>query len=208
MNRVRLSLLSFALVASAATSVEAQSGFGRPTAGIFGGLTTPRGTLADEVGNGWNAGIFLKMRAYRGLDIRVDGTYAKFGAKTFDIPFTTGDTAVLSTDAKVPYGTLSAHFNLGPDSAEYPGDNTISPHLLLGVGVYQLDYKVTCSGACEAITTIPTENHFGVNIGGGVTIPVGGLRTFVEARYHRISQKPEYGDARQVLTISAGLKIR
>ena len=208
MNRVRLSLLAIALVASTSTIAEAQSGFGRPTAGIFGGVTTPRGTLSDEAGNGWNAGVFLKMRAYKALDVRVDGAYAKFGAKTFDIPFTTGDTAVLSTDAKIPFGTLSAHLNLGPDSAEYPGDNTISPHILLGVGVYHLDYKVTCTGECDPITTIPTENHFGVNVGGGVTIPLGGLRTFVEARYHRISQKPEYGDARQLVTISAGLKIR
>jgi hypothetical protein len=207
MNRARRTLLAIALVA-APSAAFAQDGFGRPTAGIFGGVTTPRGTLGEEGGNGWNAGILLKMRAYRALDLRVDGTYAKLGAQTFDIPLVTGDTAIGHLDAKMPFATLAAHINLGPDSAEYPGDNTVSPHVMVGIGMYRLDYGFTCSGPCDGIRTIPTENHFGVNIGGGATIPLLGVRTFLEGRYHRISQKPQYGDARTFITLSAGLKIR
>lgn len=207
MKRVSVLLVSLAFVASS-TSANAQGGFGRPTAGIFGGVATPRGTLSDEAGNGWTAGVFLKMRAYRALDIRVDGNYAKLGEKSFDIPFTTGDTAVGHLDTKIPFATLAVHVNLGPDSAEYPGDNTVSPHLLVGIGMYKLDYNFTCVGPCEGINTIPTENHFGVNVGGGATIPLLGVRAFVEGRYHRISQKPEFGDARTFITLAAGLKIR
>jgi hypothetical protein len=45
-------------------------------------------------------------------------------------------------------------------------------------------------------------------VGGGATIPILGVRTFVEARYHRIARKPEDGDSRTLITLSAGLRIR
>jgi len=208
MKHARLSLIAALLVGAVTTDAQAQL-FARPTVGIFGGLASPRGTLDDEAGSGWNAGALFKMRAYRALDIRVDGTYAKFGAVDFDIPLVSGDTAVGHLDPKIPFATLDAHINLGPDSAEYPGDNTVTPHFLVGVGVYKLDYNFTCTGPCvDEIRIIPTENHFGLNVGGGATIPLLGIRSFVEARYHRISQKPEFGDARTFITISAGLRIR
>lgn len=207
MKQARLSLLAVLLIVAVAATAGAQ-GFGRPTAGIYGGLSSPRGTLGDEAGNGWNAGVLLKVRAYKALDIRVDGTYAKFGAIDFDIPIAVGDTAAGRLDPKVLFGTLNLQVNLGPDSAEYPGDNTVSPYLLTGIGVYKLNYQFTCEGSCGQIETIPTEDHFGVNIGGGASIPVFGLRTFVEGRYHRISQRPQYGNARTFITLAVGLRIR
>ena len=207
MKQARLTLLAVLLLATVSSGAEGQ-GFGRPTAGIFGGIASPRGTLGDEAETGWNAGVLLKMRAYKALDVRVDATYAKLGAVDFDIPLASGETASGHLDTKVPFATLGMHLNLGPDSAEYPGDNTVSPYMLAGVGMYNLDYQFTCEGSCSEIQTIPTENHFGVNLGGGAGIPIFGIKAFVEGRYHRISQKPEFGDARAFITISAGLRIR
>jgi hypothetical protein len=209
MNRARLLLLAVTLIASFATRVDAQMGIGRPTAGIFGGITTPRGDFSDEVGNGWHAGVMAKLRVYGALDVRVDGTYARLGKKSVDVQLSNGDTIVFHTDASVPFGTVGLSINLGPDSAEYPGDNTVSPHILGGVGMYQLDYKLTCEGAaCAGFETVPKDTHIGFNFGGGATIPIMGVRTFVEARYHRISRKAEDGDARTMITLSAGIKIR
>ena len=196
------------LLLGAVTTDAAAQGFGRPTAGIFGGVTTPRAGFGDEAGNGWNAGVLLKLRAYRALDIRVDGTHAKLGAKSFEGPGLTGGIAQLDLDPTVELGTINGLVNLGPDSAEYPGDHSVSPHVLVGIGIYRLDYNGACTGQCEGISIPPTENHFGLNFGGGATIPVAGIRTFVEARYHRISQKIEAGGARTFITLAAGLKIR
>ena len=207
MRQARLSLFALLLIAAASSSIEAQ-GPGRLTAGIFGGIASPRGSLGDEAGTGWNAGALLKMRALRALDIRVDGTYAKFADLDFDIPLASGDSAHGHLDAKMPFGTVNLHLNLGPDSAEYPGDNTVSPYVLTGVGIYKLDYQFTCEGPCGAIETIPTENHVGFNIGGGASIPILGVKAFVEGRYHRIAQEDEFGGPRTFITISAGLRIR
>jgi hypothetical protein len=209
MKHASLSLLALTLAATVSSNAHAQF-LARPTAAIFGGLTTPRGSFGDEVGNGWHAGVFVKARAYRALDIRIDGAYARFGRHTQVLANQTGDTLTVHTDSELPFGTLDLHVNLGPDSAEYPGDNTVTPHIVGGIGIYQLDYKVTftCKGFCGEIETVPRQKHFGLNIGAGGTIPVFGIRSFVEARYHRISRDPEDGDTVSLLTLSAGIRIR
>jgi hypothetical protein len=185
------------------TVAAAQSGFGtRPSAGIFGGVTFPRGDLSDEVDMGWHAGALAKIRAYKAIDARIDGTYAKFGKKSVE-----GTTATVSTDGNVGFGTFGAVVNMGPDSAAYPGDNSVSPYLLLGVGLYRLEYKAVCTGACANFTAPELENNFGVNVGFGATVPVVGIRTFAEGRYHRITRNNDFG-ARSMFLLSVGLKFR
>ena len=185
------------------TVAVAQSGLGtRPSAGIFGGVTIPRGDLSDEVDMGWHAGALAKIRAYKAIDARIDGTYAKFGEKSVE-----GTTATVTTDANVAFGTLGAVLNMGPDSAAYPGDNSVSPYLLVGVGLYRLDYKAVCTGACANFLTPELENNFGVNIGFGATVPVIGIRTFAEGRYHRINRNNDFG-ARSMFVLSVGVKFR
>jgi len=204
MNQTRLSVLALSLIAALSTTASAQQGFGRPTVGIFGGVTLPSGDFNDEVGTGWHAGGLIKARAYGVLDVRVDGTYGKFAKK--DI---VGTIATVTTDGRVLFGTVNALVNLGPDSAAYPGDNSAAPYILAGFGRYQLDYKASCVG--EGCTTFeePGKNtHNGINIGGGSTFPLAGVRTFIEARYHRIMRETTDGGSRAMVTISAGLKIR
>ena len=209
MKQARLSVFAIILLAGVSSSVEAQF-LARPTAAVYGGLVTPRGDFGNDVANGWLAGVLIKARAFRALDLRIDGNYAKLGKETTVLSNQDGDTLIIDTDGKVPYGTLNAHLNLGPDSAEYPGDNTVTPHLLGGVGIYQLDYNVTttCKGNCGEIQLIPRKNRFGVNVGAGGSIPVFGVKAIVEARYHRISQEADEGGAAAMITISAGFRIR
>ncbi|MEO8576844.1 MAG: outer membrane beta-barrel protein [Gemmatimonadales bacterium] len=202
---------SVALIAVASSAVlatpsaRAQSGFGtKPTAGIFGGVTFPRGAFADEIGTGWNAGGFAKIRAYGPLDVRIDGTYNKFAEK--DLVETGG---TVTTKAAITFGTIGALINLGTDSAAYPGDNSVSPYLMAGAGRYRLDYDAVCVGtSCDQFIDPGVHTFWGTNIGGGATIPLAGIRTFLEARYHRISRSDPDGGARSMVVISAGVKFR
>jgi opacity protein-like surface antigen len=193
-------LLSMVFVSQAS----AQSGFGeRPTIGVFGGLTAPTGDFGDEVSKGWHAGGLLKVRAYRALDVRVDGTYSKLGKK--DIEQT--DHA-FHTDGSISFGTLDAVANMGPDSAMYPGDNSVSPYLVAGAGVYRIDFAATCTGTCGAYDGEEIQTNLGFNIGLGASLPLAGIRGFVEGRYHRISRSTDVGGNRSMLLLSAGLRFR
>jgi len=202
MNHVRQLMLAIAIPAALAATAEAQ-GPGRPTAGIFAGVTSANGDLKDEVGNGWFAGGLIKMRAYGPFDIRVDGNYLKFGSKEV-----VAELSSISTDAKIVFGTLSALVNLGPDSASYPGDNTVSPYIAVGAGLYELDYDAVCEGECEGFLNPQKDTHFGLNATFGATAPVLGIRTFAEARYHRISRDPTVGGSRSMIVVAVGVKIR
>ena len=182
--------------------VKAQ-GPGRPTAGIFAGVTSANGQFGDEVKNGWFAGGLIKMRAYGAIDVRVDGNYVKFGRNEV-----VAELSSITTDASMVFGTLNALVNFGPDSATYPGDNSVSPYMLFGAGLYELDYKAECEGQCEGFLDPVKDRHFGLSAGFGATVPVFGIRTFAEGRYHRISRDLAAGGARSMILVSAGVKFR
>jgi opacity protein-like surface antigen len=202
MNQVRQLAIAVTIPALLAVTADAQ-GPGRPTAGIFGGVTVVNGDFKEEVGNGWLLGGLVKMRAYGPFDVRLDGTYVKLGSKEIVDPLGT-----VSTDASIVFGTLNALVNLGPDSASYPGDNSVSPYLLAGAGLYELDYKADCTGACTGFTAPEKKSHFGMNAGFGATAPLFGIRTFAEARYHHISRSLSDGSSRKMILVSAGVKFR
>jgi hypothetical protein len=205
MSQLRLSIVAIALTTAFATNALAQdpTGFGRPTAGIFGGISLPNGDFNDEVGTGFHGGALFKMRVYKALDARIDGTFTKFAEKKI-----VGTIASVETYGSVIQGTLNALLNLGPDSASYPGDNSVSPYILGGFGEYRLNYDAECSGQCTDFIEPGKHTHFGLNIGGGASVPFLGLRTFVEARYHRISRKASEGSPRKMVLVSVGLKFR
>ena len=204
MNHARLSLVAMAMVTLAFQAQAQTPGPGRLTAGIFGGGTLPSGDFKDEAGNGWHAGGLLKMRIYGALDARLDGAYSKLGKKNI-----VGTTATVSTDTRVIQGTLDALVNLGSDSAAYPGDNSVSPYVMLGLGRYNLNYDPTCTGTgCTSFEDPGKKTHTGFNVGGGGSIPLLGLRTFVEARYHRMMRRTSEGQSRAFLLVSAGIKLR
>jgi opacity protein-like surface antigen len=205
MKQVRLSLFALACAAAFSSLADAQTpGPGRLTAGIFGGGTIPRGDFTEEAGTGWHAGGLIKMRAYGALDVRLDGAYNKLAKKDL-----VGTIATVTTDTHILQGTLDALVNLGPDSAAYPGDNSVSPYLMIGFGLYQLDYDATCTGTgCPSFEDPGKPTHTGVNVGGGASIPLLGLRSFIEGRYHRIMRKTTEGQSRSMVMVSVGVKFR
>ena len=200
-----LAVFGFLAAAAAPLKAEAQGGFGgRPTAGIFGGASLPRGAFDDEVGIGWHGGALAKIRLYGPLEARVDGTYSKFSEKDL-----VGTDATVTTSTTVGFGTISGVLNLGTDSAAYPGDNTVSPYLIAGWGKYRVDYDAICSGSgCGDFIEPGIHTFWGLNVGGGATVPLAGLRTFLEARYHRIARSDLDGGPRVMVLVSAGIKFR
>lgn len=206
MTRPSVAFIALAFISGAFASspVLAQGGFGsRATAGVFGGVTFGNGEFSDEVGRGWHAGALAKVKTFGVLDLRIDGTYAKLGKKGL-----VGTTRTVSTNALITFGTINALINLGADSAAYPGDNAVSPYVMAGAGAYRLDFDATCLGDCATFSNPPVDSFLGLNFGGGATVPVAGLRTFVEARYHRMSRSLVEGGARTIVLLSAGIKFR
>lgn len=211
MRRLNIVLLSRMLAIAGitvSTPAGAQGLFSNPQLGILGGVTLPTGELKEDTEIGWHAGGFFKIRITGPLDARIDGAYNKFGSQNFEFP-----NANIDFDTDVSYGTLGALLNLGPDSASYPGDNTISPYIMGGAGVYRFKAEGTCTGTdCTQIDVSDfTTSEFGFNIGAGANVPLMGIPVIAEFKYHRFSTTfpgTRADGTATMLTGSIGIKIR
>lgn len=199
-------LVIFSVMLAVASSAHAQRVIpGRFSAGVFGGFSKPTGDFKLLAGSGWHVGGFLKADVVGSFDLRLDGTYARFGKKDIEV---SDPDAVVTTNTSVAFGTLSGVLNLGSDSAAYPGDNSVSPYLIGGAGYYRYTYDDTCAGDCTDLNIISgLRTRFGVSAGGGASVPILGFRTFIEARYHAVRvdgiELPS-----SMLLVSAGIKTK
>jgi opacity protein-like surface antigen len=201
-------LAVFPALLAMASSAQAQRVLpGRFSLGVFGGVTLPSGDFKVVAGKGWHAGGLLKADIYRALDLRIDGAYTAFGSKDIQVANATSETATITTNSTMSFGTLSAVLNLGADSAAYPGDNTVSPYVLAGVGYYRFRFDDECAGSCEGFVATGSGSDYGLAFGGGATVPLAGFRTFVEARYHAV-RIPTNERGRSIITVSAGIKTK
>jgi hypothetical protein len=69
-----------------------------------------------------------------------------------------------------------------------------SPYIIGGAGVYSIEDKAHGD---------PRETNLGLNIGGGIRLPLPGLSVFVEARYHH----PFGDDATGFVPLSFGIRF-
>jgi len=70
----------------------------------------------------------------------------------------------------------NAHFTSVTGNLVYKIPSTgVSPYLIGGAGWYN-----TATGGASS------ENDFGWNLGGGITLPLSGFETFIEARYNQV----------------------
>jgi len=128
--------------------------------GIAAGAAIPASTLSDIANTGFNGTVTLGFSpAMIPLGIRVDGAYNHFGRKSG------GDVHVTSVTSNLVYKVSGA---------------TVSPYAIGGAGWYRALLGSSFGFASGS------RNHFGWNIGGGISIPLSGFDTFVEARYNRI----------------------
>jgi len=138
-----------------------------------------------------SGGGFGKIRVYGPLDLRIDGTYSKFGNKDIvDIGGT------VTTRSSVQFGTIGGVLNLGTDSAAYPGDNSVSPYLIAGVGFS----RIGCVGRSDC----GVYTQMGWNAGLGMRLGLFALRGFTEARLHCVP-KSEAEDC--YIPVTVGLRF-
>jgi hypothetical protein len=129
--------------------------------GVALGAAVPTSDLSNSFSTGFNATATLGLNpATVPIGIRIDGAYNQFGAKS---------------------GGSNIHFTSVTGNAVYKVPMaTASPYLIGGAGWY------------NAAITIPgfgtgSNNHFGWNAGGGLSLPLSGFEAFVEARYNRVT---------------------
>jgi hypothetical protein len=164
-------VLKFAVVAGliasigAAASANAQVGAASPLHfGLAAGASLPASSdFRDAVNVGYNLTGLVQITA-PGMPVgfRVDGSYNSFGAKG-------GGAKASITD-----GTANVVFGI-------PSSTPVSLYLIGGPGYYHENVSVSGFGSAS-------ENHWGFNAGVGVKLPLSGLNTFVEARYHYIAE--------------------
>jgi hypothetical protein len=155
--------------------------------GIFAGASIPVGDFSEDfAGNGWHVGALLQWNSPTvPVGIRADGTYHNFG-----------NSGTGTFDPTMFVGTINGMFQLSSTS-------TVRPYVIAGGGVYN-----------ERCNICDSQTKFGVNGGVGVNVPLSGISTIIEARFHLIFDKVEAtGDQRQIgnttfIPISVGVLFR
>jgi opacity protein-like surface antigen len=119
--------------------------------------------MKNDVNTGFNGtGILAFSPALIPLGVRVDGSYNQMGAKG---------------------GGGNAHFTSVTGNLVYKIPSTIaSPYAIGGAGWYNTAVSVSGLGTFS-------DNHFGWNVGGGISMPLSGFETFIEARYNQVQVK-------------------
>jgi opacity protein-like surface antigen len=128
--------------------------------GIAAGAALPVSDLKDIVNTGYNVTGTLALNPQLiPLGVRVDAAYNSFGATGGG-----GNFKFTSVTGNLIYKFPS------------PG---VSPYAIGGAGWYRASAD---NGGGLSVA----DNHFGWNLGGGVSIPLSGFDTFIEARYNQV----------------------
>ena len=126
--------------------------------GVAAGAALPVSDLSDIVNTGFNGtGILAFTPAMIPLGVRIDGAYNQFGRKS---AFGGGNVHITGVTGNFVY--------------KMPGA-TVSPYAIGGAGWYN-------SGGSGG----GSSNDFGWNVGGGISMPLSGFDTFIEARYNQV----------------------
>lgn len=128
--------------------------------GVAAGAAIPQGDLADDTQTGFNGTVTVAFQpSMIPLGVRIDGAYNQMGAKG---------------------GGGNAHFTSATGNFVYKFPSTgVSPYVIGGAGLYNAAVSVTGFGTIS-------ENHFGWNAGGGISFPLSGFDTFLEARFNQV----------------------
>ncbi|HEU4748885.1 MAG TPA: outer membrane beta-barrel protein [Gemmatimonadaceae bacterium] len=124
------------------------------------GAAVPVGDLGDVTDLGYNATFMLGYNpVFLPVGLRFDAAYNEFGISDTD------------GNVNIPSFTANAIFKLPTGG--------FTPYVVGGAGLYRVSAQLF--GATES------ENRFGWNIGGGISMPLSGFKVFVEARYNNVS---------------------
>ena len=154
--------------------------------GVTAGATKAIGDFSDAVKLGYHAGALVQWNGPTlPIGIRGDVVYHRFSVKDID------------ANESITAGTVNAVWSFPMEK-----DAQVTPYLIGGVGYYHASFS--CDG-CGTGETSNSDNKFGINGGAGITIPLSGFNTFIEARVHNIFT--DNGSTRFV-PISFGLMFR
>jgi hypothetical protein len=143
---------------------------------VAGGIAAPVSDLGDIADLGYNLGVGLNFGGTRlPIGARIEGGLNGFGLKDFD------------EDVRVLTGTANAIVNFS--------QNADSPYLIGGLGIYNTKYSEDSE----------SDNSAGINLGGGLRFPLGGLSTFLEVRYHSTLGDDGPGARLQFIPITFGI---
>lgn len=185
MSRTSRTLLCGIAALGLAGTAQAQ-GATRPfSVGISGGLSIPTGDAGDALESGFNVGGLLQARQAAGpLGFRAEVGYHSFDFKGVD-----GDFRVIT-------GIVNGIFHFASASGA-----PITPYLIAGVGAY--NGRASVGGGGRTVSS-DSETDLGINGGVGFDIPLSGIATFIEARYHTIFNE---GDRTNLIPITVGIRF-
>jgi hypothetical protein len=128
--------------------------------GIAGGAALPTSDLSDGANTGFNVGGTVAINALGWpVGFRIDGAYNRFGLKG-----ASGDIHFTSVTGNLVYKLPAA---------------AVTPYAIGGLGWYNAAANVTGFGGAS-------DNHWGWNAGGGISMPLSGFETYIEARYNQV----------------------
>jgi len=155
---LKRTVLAAALAGAALISFEARAQITPKSVqfGVAAGVAIPTSDLSNTTNTGFNVTGILGFQP----------TLIPLGVRV--------DAAYNQFGRKVP--GANAHFTSVTGNLVYKIPSTgVSPYLIGGAGWYN-----TATGGASS------ENDFGWNLGGGITIPLSGFETFLEARYNQV----------------------
>ncbi|MEO7501944.1 MAG: outer membrane beta-barrel protein [Gemmatimonadaceae bacterium] len=168
--------------------------------GIVAGASIPVGDFSDGAEIGWHAGALIEWRGPSlPVGVRGEAVYHRFASKD--------DGSDIDGHASIIAGTLNAVLAMPMQGA------TAQPYLIGGVGVY--NERVSCDDcAGSGVDISDSQTKFGLNAGAGVSFPLSGFTSIIEARFHIVFDSEdipgENNDASNTMfiPISVGLLFR
>jgi opacity protein-like surface antigen len=147
---------------------------------VHAGAALPVGSTGDEADLGFRVGAGLELRApLMPIGLRFDGAFDRMA---IDPDFLVAIGAPPGTDGNIPIWSITANAVVSP---------MVSPlYLIGGVGFYSWKVSIDDPGGGGTFSS-DSENDFGFNIGAGLSLPLTGFSTFIEARYHSIAVEGE-----------------
>jgi hypothetical protein len=135
--------------------------------GIAAGAAIPVSDLSNGLSTGFNGTVILGFHPQLiPLGVRVDGAYNQFGLKGGG-----GNNHYTSVTGNLVYSIPS---------------EAVAPYLIGGAGWYNVGASGGVTLNASGTGSGSSSNYFGWDIGGGITMPLSGFDTFLEARYNQV----------------------
>ncbi|HEY4954315.1 MAG TPA: hypothetical protein VII02_05470 [Gemmatimonadaceae bacterium] len=177
---IQLSMAVMVAIALQTPAVANAQGANPVGFGLFAGGSIPIGDFGNIGGTGWHAGGLVDWKSpLFPVGIRGDLAYHKFGSKNNFTP-------------EWINGTLNIVWSF-PTASE----SVFTPYLIGGGGFYNK------RGSC---TNCGTKG--GVDGGAGLSVPLSGFGSLIEARYHLIFDSQAGTSKSSFIAISAGIIFR